>query len=155
VCDFDLLVAVDRYVAADAMKEVAIWDTIQHEVEYCSKIRGLYEFGEGIEVEDPIYGNFGDQAEKAAMTRTMAALQPAVSGLFIFLRDAVQEAQQQSGSGQEGTPDRALLQRAVEAGLKRMGDFDWNAPPMLSKREPAGTFAAAFSSDGLFNLDSP
>ena len=29
VVDYDLLLAVDRYVAADAMKEVSVWDTIQ------------------------------------------------------------------------------------------------------------------------------
>eukprot|EP00929_Paragymnodinium_shiwhaense_P036059 TRINITY_DN19379_c0_g1_i3.p1 TRINITY_DN19379_c0_g1~~TRINITY_DN19379_c0_g1_i3.p1 ORF type:complete len:346 (-),score=58.31 TRINITY_DN19379_c0_g1_i3:171-1208(-) len=145
VCDFDLLVAVDRYVAADAMKEVSVWDTIQKEVEYCTKIRGLCEFGGAVEsISDPLYGNVGGEQELAAVKQTIAELKPAVRGLTSFLADCVKEAKTA-----DGTDRRRKLARALDAGLERKGAMDWNAPPMLTRRTPS----PAGVSNGLFDIE--
>jgi len=145
VCDFDLIVAVDRYVAADAMKEVSVWDTIQKEVEYCAKIRGLYEFGRsGKEIQDPLYGNVGGEEELASIRSSFVDLQDAIRGLAEALASAVQEARAQADPvGKEA------LQAAVGEMLTSMGAFDWDAPPMLRKRQrPTGLGL----SDGLLDI---
>lgn len=159
VCDFDLLVGVDRYVAADAMKEVAVWDTIQKEVEYSARIRGLYEFGEH-EIDDPLYGNAGGEQERDGVVRAIAALRIATKGLVAALVAKMPEGAAELASKANA---RDLLSGAVEAMLQDMGPFEWNAPPMLSKRAsqfeldemvapPLVPPAAASPSDGLFDL---
>merc|ERR1712194_868713 len=115
VCDFDLILAVDRYVAADAMKEVSVWDTIQKEVEYCSKIRGLYEFGiVGQDINDPLYGNVGGEEERAALEDTFDALQEAVSALVARLVASL---------GAEESMSREDALGALEKMLDAMGEF--------------------------------
>lgn len=141
VVDFDLILAVDRYVAADAMKEVSVWDTIQKEVEYCFKIRGLYEFDiVGQDIDDPLYGNVGGDEERAALEDTFDALQKAVSALVARLVETL---------GAEESLSREEAVGALETMLDAMGEFDWNAPPMLRKRSAP---PQADLSDGLMSI---
>jgi len=145
VVDYDLLLAVDRYVAADAMKEVSVWDTIQKEVEYCGKIRGLYEFNpKGTEIEDPLYGNTGGAEEQEALKRTVDELRPAVKGIAAALADAV--------SRSEGTT-QAALRDGLAARIQDMGEFEWDAPPMLRKRSPPIELQQQMLDDGMLTLD--
>lgn len=158
VVDYDLLVAVDRYVAADAMKEVAVYDAIQKEVEYCSKIRGLYEFGEGNEeIDDPLYGNVGGEAEVQAVRQALAALRRSARGLAGALAAAIlrpsEEARAEAGKSEaleEGAATEELRQR-LEGMLEGMGAFEWDAPPMLRKRQ--SETVREMAGDGLLSLE--
>lgn len=163
VCDYDLLVAVDRFVAADAMKEVAVYDTIQKEVEYCGKIRGLYEFGDRKEeIEDPLYGNVGGETELLALRRALLALRASTRGLAQSLAEALgvegaREAREAEGGShlEDQAADPASLgelRQRLDRMLEDMGAFEWDAPPMLRKRTPPMP-VEALAGDGLFSLD--
>lgn len=150
VCDFDLLVAVDRYVAADAMKEVSIYDTVQKQVEYCGKIRGLYEFGElAQEIEDPLYGNVGGDQERHALRRALKSLESATKGLAESLATSIADASGGALPEADSDTTKRILQAGVNSMLERMGAFDWDAPPMLRRR---GEYGDERISDSLLTL---
>lgn len=144
VCDFDLLVAVDRYVAADAMKEVSVWDTIQKDVSYCTKIRGLFEFGKAPEISDPLYGNPNPDEQSEAFKSSFSALSSAVDGLLDFLASVVNDVPELG---------RTALLDTLQLRVANMGEFEWNAPPMLMKR--SGTKTVNQVSDSLFSISEP
>jgi len=163
VCDYDLILAVDRYVAADAMKEVSVWDTIQKEVAYCTKIRGLYEFGiQGEDIGDPLYGNVGGEEERLALHHTFGRMREAVTALVEQLATALgrrhsrdDDDRSASGGAASAPPlarEEALL--GLEKLLAGLGEFEWDAPPMLRKRRSSASPAEerAVASDGLLSL---
>ena len=75
---FDLVLVMDKYTAADVLREVSVYDTVQKETQFSIKVRRLGEFHpqmkdstdpDGQDIDDPLYGNYG--GETAAVSRMM------------------------------------------------------------------------------------
>ena len=65
---FDLVLVMDKYTAADVLREVSVYDTVQKERQFSRKVRRLGDFhpqmkhsedSDGQDIDDPLYGNYG------------------------------------------------------------------------------------------------
>ncbi len=70
---FDLILVMDKYTAADVLREVSVYDTVQKETRYSRKVRRLGEFhpqlkgreeADGQDIDDPLYGNCGGETAR-------------------------------------------------------------------------------------------
>ena len=126
---FDLMLPVDKFTAADVLRECTVYDTIYPKGGYVDKVRTLAEFnaspGKVTEIHDPLYGSLtpGGPDEVAAVTAAAAVIQACCLGLVDRLGAISQQAQ---ASGQ---PVRPLLAKS----LAGMAPVEWVRPPMLSK----------------------
>jgi len=76
---FDVLLPVDKFTAADVMREVTIYDTIEPTANYSAKVHSLATFHAGgrlEEIDDPLYGSSerGGADEVAAVTAAATLL---------------------------------------------------------------------------------
>jgi len=148
----DLLAVVDRFVAADVLREVTVFDTVAagETAAYGSKVRLLGGFakagdgggegsgsavdalvaasaageGEDSDIDDPLYGNGGGPAQAAAVDAAAAACEAGAGGLVAWLGALDREATV------AGIPLRAALSGA----LGTAGEITWLVPPMLAPR---------------------
>ncbi|DBA94929.1 TPA: hypothetical protein ACH3X1_002458 [Trebouxia sp. C0004] len=67
VC-FDVVLVMDKFTAADVLREVSVYDTINKDAQYSLKVRRLGEYHSGLaatkdqegqDIGDPLYGNAG------------------------------------------------------------------------------------------------
>ena len=72
IVSFDLFLVMDKFTAADVLREVSVYDTISKGGGYSMKVRRLGEFHpvmsksqdpEGQDIDDPLYGNVGGSEE--------------------------------------------------------------------------------------------
>lgn len=77
---FDLVLVMDKFTAADVLREVSVYDTIQKEKRYSAKVRRLGEFHpklklkedvDGQDIDDPLYGNYGGESTKVSTLISM------------------------------------------------------------------------------------
>jgi protein-tyrosine-phosphatase len=146
----DLLAVVDRFVAADVLREVTVFDTIAagETAAFGSKVRLLGGFaaagsdgssssavdalvaasaageGEDSDIDDPLYGNGGGPEQRAAVEDAAAACEAGAGGLVSWLGALDREAVA------AGVPLRAALSNA----LGTAGEITWLVPPMLAPR---------------------
>ncbi|KAK9816561.1 hypothetical protein WJX72_002020 [[Myrmecia] bisecta] len=132
IVQFDLVLVMDKYTAADVLREVSVYDTINKGGNYSLKVRRLGEFHPGLQgstdpdgqdINDPLYGNVGGEEEQIAVTRAVLDIRAACEGCLRFL----QQVQRNAGSEDSF---RISLKEAVN-GMKTL---EWLVPPMLQQR---------------------
>lgn len=159
---FDVLLPVDKFTAADVMREVTIYDTIEPTANYSAKVHSLATFHAGgrlEEIDDPLYGSSerGGADEVAAVTAAATLLASccearhalALSGLFVLyaihahafspsaqgLADAIAAAAQAAGvAAGAGAAASPALRAELRQRLTGMNPMVWLRPPMLSPR---------------------
>ncbi|KAK9844195.1 hypothetical protein WJX81_007742 [Elliptochloris bilobata] len=130
----DLVLVMDKYTAADVLREVSVFDTINAAGGYSRKVRRLGEFHPELarlrapdaqDIDDPLYGNAGGAGEEAAVRDTLRTLSAACEGLADFLEGL-------RGAAPPGAP----LRGAVSVAVQGMESIEWLVPPMLQARQP-------------------
>mmetsp|Transcript_6353 Transcript_6353/g.18261 ORF Transcript_6353/g.18261 Transcript_6353/m.18261 type:complete len:314 (-) Transcript_6353:410-1351(-) len=130
---YDLVLVFDKFTAADVLREVSVYDTINTSGNYSVKVRMLGEYHsslagskepDGQDINDPLYGNFGGEEEKEAVQRTAMIIAAACNGLLDFLKET-RDAAESSGN---------TLRAQLLISIGQMDTIDWLVPPMLSKR---------------------
>lgn len=111
---FDMLLAMDKFVAADVLREVSVYDTIKNwgMGSYSSKVRRLGEFApeaaaatatgskqpaDAFDIDDALYGNVEENAELEAVRAAAESIHQSCEGLADFFASVEQrhrEAQQ-------------------------------------------------------------
>lgn len=131
---FDLVLVMDKYTAADVLREVSVFETVNPAARYSMKVRRLGEFHprlgaagssgvpDGEDIDDPLYGNLGSLQQLEAVTAIGAVILESCQGL------AARLAEVQARSGGEG------LRGGVTQWLQEMDGMDWLVPPMLQTR---------------------
>eukprot|EP00271_Cylindrocystis_brebissonii_P009893 TRINITY_DN2546_c0_g1_i5.p1 TRINITY_DN2546_c0_g1~~TRINITY_DN2546_c0_g1_i5.p1 ORF type:complete len:482 (+),score=69.83 TRINITY_DN2546_c0_g1_i5:255-1700(+) len=125
----DVAAVMDKFVAADVLKEVSVFDTIDPTANYSAKVRRLGDFCRTRQVEDiddPLYGNMGGPDEKENLRLAYNDICGSCEGLLeelLAVRSALREGQ--------------TYKSAVSNWLRGMPDLDWMVPPMLQKRTSA------------------
>ena len=126
----DLVLVFDKYTAADVLREISVFDTIDPGARLSSRVRRLGEFRsttstapDAADIDDPLYGNFGGAKEAAQVTACADDITDCCSGLvehLMCLRTAA------GGAGQ--------LRAAVAGWLCDADGVEWLVPPMLQPR---------------------
>lgn len=131
IVSFDLVLVMDKYCAADVLREVSVYDTINKAGKYSAKVRMLGEYHkqlsgskqpDGQDIDDPLYGNIGGQEEQEAVQRTAMIIAEACNGLLEFLQ------QTKLSASANGLTFRQELISAIDD----LEAIDWLVPPMLS-----------------------
>ena len=74
---YDLVLVMDKYTAADVLREVSVYVTVQKETQYSRKVRRLGEFhprlkvrddADGQDIDDPLYGNCGGETARVRLS---------------------------------------------------------------------------------------
>lgn len=123
---FDLILVMDKFVAADCLKEVSVFDTIDPTAFYSSKVRSLGEFATGRkigDIDDPLYGNMGDPSELDLLSNAIDDIRDSCQGVVSYLQSLQQSLQ-----------DGESLKQRIARSLREMTALDWLVPPMLQKR---------------------
>lgn len=130
VC-FDVVLVMDKFTAADVLREVSVYDTINKDAQYSLKVRRLGEYHpglaatkdqEGQDIGDPLYGNAGGVDELADVEQTAEVIREACHGFVQFLKEL-----------KERSPDAVSFRKELQDEILAMQDIDWLKPPMLSK----------------------
>lgn len=122
IVQFDMLLAVDKFTLADAMREVSVYDTVDSTRKFCGRIRHIGEFGRGKlinDVDDPLYnGGSGDEVE--AVRKAATQMHDCCKGLVRLLLE-IREIDGEDASVRQGLSDH----------LKGLKEVEWLKPPML------------------------
>lgn len=124
----DLILVMDKFTAADVLREASVFDTIYLQAGYSGKVRSLIEFlprGDGTtkvveEIGDPLYGNVGGEEEEEAVERVAMLIGQCCEGLAAWL------AEEAMGGGD--------LRERVGVWLQGQEGMEWMRPPLLSPR---------------------
>lgn len=121
----DLVLVMDKFTASDVLREITVFDSIDTEGRYSTRVRYLRQFQpdspEGMtEIEDPLYGNTGGAGEAAAMSAAASLIVPSCQGLAAFLADL-----------NAGCEDGAALKARLAETVDGMQGIDWLVPPLL------------------------
>jgi protein-tyrosine-phosphatase len=135
----DLIVAMDKYTAADVLREISVFETVNPAARYSAKVRRLGEFHPRLgamsarevatdqqDIDDPLYGNGGGADEAAAVAACVSLMGDACEGLALRLRALADEAAAASEGGLE-----AGVRPALAAWVAAEGEIEWMKPPML------------------------
>ncbi|GAQ78817.1 Low molecular weight phosphatase family protein [Klebsormidium nitens] len=131
IVQYDLILCFDKFNAADVLKEISVYDTIDSTGRYSVRVRRLGEFARSRaieEVDDPLYGNMGGADEFENLRQCARDVWDCCEGLADKLQEMYQEL-----------PEGESLQGAIAQSLAGMETFDWLVPPMLQKREKASS----------------
>eukprot|EP00244_Chara_vulgaris_P008450 TRINITY_DN3322_c1_g1_i1.p1 TRINITY_DN3322_c1_g1~~TRINITY_DN3322_c1_g1_i1.p1 ORF type:complete len:286 (-),score=59.50 TRINITY_DN3322_c1_g1_i1:905-1636(-) len=123
---YDLVVVMDKFNAADVLKEVSVYDTINKEGHYSARVRRLGEFcckREVEDIDDPLYGNMGGPEEEEYLKQVYRDIYDSCEGLLERVLEIRQSLE----------PDQSLKQ-GFSRSLMQMEALDWLVPPMLQKR---------------------
>ncbi|CAM6089932.1 unnamed protein product [Calypogeia fissa] len=121
----DLVLVMDKFTASDALKEVTVYEIVNKDGKYSSKVRRLGEFcrtQQLEDIEDPLYGNMGGEEETELVRQVYAEVRDSCEGLMEYILE-VKASLEESESLRDG----------LARGLGRMDALNWLAPPMLSK----------------------
>eukprot|EP01025_Chloroclados_australasicus_P063031 TRINITY_DN8311_c0_g1_i2.p2 TRINITY_DN8311_c0_g1~~TRINITY_DN8311_c0_g1_i2.p2 ORF type:complete len:287 (-),score=39.64 TRINITY_DN8311_c0_g1_i2:426-1286(-) len=126
----DLVLVMDKFTAADVLREVTVYDTIDKEGGYSKKVRKLGGFVQGKEssldendIDDPLYGNIGGDVEKEAVRTTAKTIRIECISLVQFLFSL-----KEKGNGQEN------LKNSLKEVITSREMLEWLVPPMLQSR---------------------
>ena len=148
---YDLLLVVDKFTAADVLREASVFDTIYLEAGYSGKVRCLGDFhptffqnmisasgtttssssssaDRTFEIDDPLYGNIGGIEEIEAVMDAAEDIQLCCDGVaewLVGLRDA---------RGDDSSTEGGSLRNAVAGWLENAEGIEWMRPPLLSPR---------------------
>jgi protein-tyrosine phosphatase len=129
----DLVLVMDKFTAADVLREVSVFETINPSARYSLKVRRLGEFHPRLgaapsgsdpdaqDIDDPLYGNpnAGGAEEAAAMAAAVRLVAESCEGLGEHL------------AGLLVAPEGGGLRERVAGWLQEVGGIDWLVPPML------------------------
>ncbi|KAI7843239.1 hypothetical protein COHA_003073 [Chlorella ohadii] len=114
IVEFDVVLVVDKFTAADVLREVSVFDTIKSwglGPSYSSKVRRLGEFNPAVspaaanpeegDIEDPLYGNVGGEEELAAVRAAAADIQAAAEGFADFVAGVAEQHAAAAADGAE------------------------------------------------------
>ncbi|CAI5996158.1 unnamed protein product [Closterium sp. NIES-64] len=122
----DLLVVMDKFNAADVLKEVSVFDTIDPTARFSSKVRRMGDFCKSRtvdDIDDPLYGNMGGPEELELLGAAINDIVDCCDGL---LTDLI--------AIRAGLAEGESFRSAVNKWLQGMDDMDWLVPPMLQKK---------------------
>lgn len=138
---FDLVLTMDKFTAADVLREISVFDTIHPDAKYSLKVRLLGEFrgmqtgnicgsgGDGTtadDIDDPLYGNAGGEKETAAVKACAEDVLNCCQGLAALLV-------QLNADGVAGEEEGGL-KAGVASWLRNADAVEWLVPPMLQPR---------------------
>ncbi|GJP81548.1 hypothetical protein CLOP_g11688 [Closterium sp. NIES-67] len=126
VVAYDVLVVMDKFNAADVLKEVSVFDTIDPSARFSSKVRRMGDFCKSRvvdDIDDPLYGNMGGPEELELLGAAINDIVDCCDGL---LADLV--------AVKNGLPEGESFRSGVKKWLQGMDDMDWLVPPMLQKK---------------------
>ncbi|CAI5465102.1 unnamed protein product, partial [Closterium sp. Yama58-4] len=95
----DLLVVMDKFNAADVLKEVSVFDTIDPTARFSSKVRRMGDFCKSRtvdDIDDPLYGNMGGPEELELLGAAINDIVDCCDGLLtdlIAIRAALAEGE--------------------------------------------------------------
>jgi protein-tyrosine-phosphatase len=151
----DLILVMDKFIAADVLREASVFDTIYLEAGFSGKVRNLGEFhpsaavkpnsntsdstssegggsasattdpGKVFEINDPLYGNIGGEEEEDEVYRAALDIQQCCNGLVEFLVSLNTTTSRENNTN---------LRAAVEKWLQTADGVEWMRPPLLSPR---------------------
>lgn len=133
IVEFDLVLVMDKFTAADVLREVSVYDTIDKGGMYSLKVRRLGEFHPGLnkkkdpeahDIEDPLYGNVGGAEEVEAVKKAANLIESSCIGLMEYLQ----------GLQEHANDDPKIFRALLIKDIKTMSGIDWLVPPMLQKR---------------------
>ncbi|GMH43387.1 hypothetical protein BSKO_11309 [Bryopsis sp. KO-2023] len=133
IVEFDLHLVMDKFTAADVLREVSVFDTILKGKGYSRKVRRLGEFHpqlkqvtdpDGQDIDDPLYGNPGSDKEMEAVRKVATVIQSACLGLIQFLQEVQGEAKN----------DPKAFKAILRSRIQSMEGIDWLVPPMLQSQ---------------------
>lgn len=123
---YDVMVVMDKFNAADVLKEVSVFDTIDSTAKFSSKVRRMGDFCKTRvieDIDDPLYGNMGGPEE-------LDLLSCAINDIYDCCHGLMEQLEGIRGELEEGESFRAGVKRWLEG----MDDMDWLVPPMLQKK---------------------
>ena len=140
----DVILVMDKFTAADVLREASVFDTIYLDAKYSSKVRKIGEFGDfaaaglqndgntggnsdASDVEDPLYGNAGGEEEAAAVLKVAQQIAQCCEGMADWISGLA------AAKGADG--EAVALRAAMAAWLQSAGAVDWLAPPLLRPRD--------------------
>jgi protein-tyrosine-phosphatase len=156
----DLILVVDKFTAADVLREASVFDTIYLEAGFSGRVRNLGEFhpsatvklsdtsssgnapnssggGGGsnenkvFEINDPLYGNIGGEEEEDTVYKSALDIQQCCNGLVDFLISLNSDG---NGDADVENRNKKNLRVAVEKWLQHAEGVEWMRPPLLSPR---------------------
>jgi hypothetical protein len=130
---------LDKYTAADVLREVSSYDLIDRGGGYSGKIRKLGEWHPAAargakaapdagDIDDPLYGNGGGPAELARVRAAAEAAAACALGLAAWLAET-RGRDADAAAGEPGGMRAALRTRVLA-----LEPIAWLVPPMLSPR---------------------
>eukprot|EP00210_Caulerpa_lentillifera_P006713 g6415.t1 len=131
---FDLVLVMDKFTAADVLREISVYDTIQKEKRYSVKVRRLGEFHpklklneqtDGQDIDDPLYGNYGGTSTRIQVEEAAKTIEAACLGLLTYLQ----------GIEKRANGDGKVFKKLVEEDILNMNCIDWLVPPMLQPKQ--------------------
>ncbi|KAI3429285.1 hypothetical protein D9Q98_005381 [Chlorella vulgaris] len=161
IVEFDVCLVMDKFTAADVLREVSVFDTIKTwgKANYSSKVRRLGEFSalniaappskdpEAGDIGDALYGNVGGEQELESVRRVAVEVQQACDGFADFIVSVAQQHEEAIQQQQAGDSDAAGAagDASAEPASTRLGDtltgvirtmsaMEWLVPPMLQPR---------------------
>lgn len=123
---FDLIVVMDKFNAADILKEVSVFDTIDPSANYSSKVRLLGSFCKSRnvgDIDDPLYGNMGGPEELDLLGNAITDIEDSCAGLLAELLDI-----------KSSLSDGRGFREGITEWLRGLETIEWMVPPMLQKR---------------------
>ncbi|GAB4821620.1 hypothetical protein N2152v2_008666 [Parachlorella kessleri] len=131
---FDLVIVMDKFTAADVLREVSVFDTINPAGQYSLKVRRLGSFHPQLagrtepdaqDITDPLYGNAGGDDEETAVAAVAEMIQASCQGLVQHLKQLPQG---------RGRPEVSCLRDGLIAWVRQTEAIDWLVPPMLQRK---------------------
>lgn len=147
----DLILVMDKFIAADVLREASVFDTIYLEAGFSGKVRNLGEFhpsatgnsstnsntpssktsvsgadNKVFEINDPLYGNVGGEEEEDTVYKSALDIQQCCNGLVEFLISL--------NSANSDNENGTSLRAAVDNWLQNAEGVEWMRPPLLSPR---------------------
>jgi protein-tyrosine-phosphatase len=148
---YDLILVMDKFIAADVLREASVFDTIYLEAGFSGKVRNLGEFhpsatenlsdnsnnpstetskssadNKVFEIHDPLYGNVGGEEEEDTVYKSALDIQQCCNGLVDYLLGL--------RSTNSGSDSHTSLRVAVDNWLQNAEGVEWMRPPLLSPR---------------------
>lgn len=154
---FDLVLVMDKFTAADVMREVSSFDLIsraQPEQQLSVKVRRLGEFGSGNgggtntfqqqgwgavddsstqDIDDPLYGNTGGPEEEAAVVQAALRIGTCCQGVVRYLQALLADA---AGADDGGSGSSSALGSWSSADTDAEGDEGMMGDPEVACELP-------------------
>eukprot|EP01024_Parvocaulis_polyphysoides_P025205 TRINITY_DN23013_c1_g1_i3.p2 TRINITY_DN23013_c1_g1~~TRINITY_DN23013_c1_g1_i3.p2 ORF type:complete len:188 (+),score=55.53 TRINITY_DN23013_c1_g1_i3:193-756(+) len=126
---YDLVLVMDKFTAADVLREVTVYDTIDKGGNYSKKVRKLGGFtktaqsglDEG-DIDDPLYGNIGGEEEKEAVREVALQIEQECKLLMQYF----QQVYEKNGAGE--------FVIEIKQVVNNWDMLDWLVPPMLQSK---------------------